>query len=88
MRPAGLTVVVYKRALCSGKCKHSDTLVCRHSVRAFFSGMDVVDQMYAGYGEGAPAGRGPNQGLIQLKGNAYLRENFPKLTYIESAKYE
>lgn len=48
--------------------------------------MDVVDQMYAGYGEGAPAGRGPNQGLIQLRGNSYLRESFPKLTYIQSAK--
>ena len=49
-------------------------------------GMDVVDQMYAGYGEGAPAGRGPNQGIIQLEGNKYLRENYPMLTYIESAK--
>jgi len=48
-------------------------------------GMDVVDQMYAGYGEGAPAGRGPNQGKIQLEGNRYLRENFPKLTYIQKA---
>jgi peptidyl-prolyl cis-trans isomerase A (cyclophilin A) len=51
-----------------------------------FLGMDVVDEMYAGYGEGAPAGRGPNQGLIQLRGNSYLRENFPKLTYIHSVK--
>ena len=49
-------------------------------------GMDVVDQMYAGYGEGAPAGKGPNQGLIQLRGNAYLRESYPKLSYIESAQ--
>lgn len=48
-------------------------------------GMDVVDLMYAGYGEGAPAGKGPNQGKIQLEGNKYLRESFPKLTYIQSA---
>ena len=48
-------------------------------------GLDVVDQMYAGYGEGAPSGRGPNQGKIQLDGNKYLKENFPMLTYIESA---
>jgi peptidyl-prolyl cis-trans isomerase A (cyclophilin A) len=48
--------------------------------------MDVVDQMYSGYGEGAPAGRGPNQGLVQLRGNAYLKESFPKLSYIISAK--
>ncbi|EEC45948.1 predicted protein, partial [Phaeodactylum tricornutum CCAP 1055/1] len=45
-------------------------------------GMDVVDRMYAGYGEGAPAGKGPNQGRIQLQGNSYLKESFPKLTYI------
>jgi len=45
-------------------------------------GMDVVDRCYAGYGEGAPSGRGPNQGLIQLKGNAYLNDGFPKLSYI------
>jgi peptidyl-prolyl cis-trans isomerase A (cyclophilin A) len=38
--------------------------------------------MYAGYGEGAPAGKGPNQGRIQLQGNSYLKESFPKLTYI------
>ena len=42
-------------------------------------GMNVVDQMYAGYGEGAPAGKGPNQGLLQLRGNAYLKESYPKL---------
>ena len=49
-------------------------------------GMDLVDKCFAGYGEGAPQGRGPNQGLIQLRGNSYLKENFPKLTYIEDAK--
>ena len=49
-------------------------------------GMDVVDQMYAGYGEGAPAGQGPNQGLIQARGNSYLKESFPKLSYVLSAK--
>ena len=48
-------------------------------------GMDIVDRMYAGYGEGAPAGKGPNQGLIQLKGNTYLKESFPKLSYISSS---
>lgn len=49
-------------------------------------GMDVVDQFYSGYGEGAPAGKGPNQGLIQLRGNSYLKEQYPMLTYIESSK--
>jgi len=45
-------------------------------------GMDIVDRCYSGYGEGAPQGKGPNQGLIQLKGNSYLKESYPKLSYI------
>jgi len=49
------------------------------------SGMDVVDKLYGEYGEGAPAGRGPNQGLVQQEGNAYLKKDFPKLDYIKSA---
>jgi peptidyl-prolyl cis-trans isomerase A (cyclophilin A) len=48
-------------------------------------GMDVVDKLYAGYGEGAPQGRGPRQDLAQEQGNVYLRESFPKLDYIETA---
>jgi len=48
--------------------------------------MTVVDALYAGYGEGAPRGRGPSQGLIQSRGNEYLKESFPKLDYIKSAK--
>jgi peptidyl-prolyl cis-trans isomerase A (cyclophilin A) len=48
-------------------------------------GMDVVDQLYAGYGEGAPQGRGPNQGRIQLEGNAYLERAFPRLDYVRRA---
>jgi peptidyl-prolyl cis-trans isomerase A (cyclophilin A) len=49
-------------------------------------GMDVVDRLYKGYGEGGPPGKGPNQGKIQNQGNKYLKENFPKLSYIVSAK--
>jgi len=45
------------------------------------SGMDVVEKFYSGYGEGAPSGKGPNQGLIQAKGNAYLEASYPKLSY-------
>ena len=48
--------------------------------------MGPVDALYDGYGEGAPRGRGPAQGRLQAEGNAYLRENFPKLDYIKSAK--
>jgi len=48
-------------------------------------GMDVVDSLYKGYGEGAPGGAGPNQGLIQSQGNAYLDTGFPKLDAIKAA---
>lgn len=48
-------------------------------------GMDVVDAIYSGYGEGAPRGRGPDQGRIQAQGNAYLKAEFPNLSYIERA---
>ncbi len=48
-------------------------------------GMDVVDSLYAGYGEGAPQGQGPSQALAQSEGNAYFKEKFPQLDYIESA---
>ena len=49
------------------------------------SGMDVVDSLYAGYGEGSPKGHGPNQGIVQSLGNAYLEKAFPKLDYIKKA---
>ena len=49
------------------------------------SGMDVVDALYAEYGEGAPQGAGPDQGLVQSQGNAYLKKDFPKLDYIKTA---
>jgi peptidyl-prolyl cis-trans isomerase A (cyclophilin A) len=49
------------------------------------SGMDVVDKLYSGYGDGAPQGRGPEQGRITAEGNAYLTKSFPKLDYIKSA---
>lgn len=45
-------------------------------------GMDVVDSLYKGYGEGAPGGEGPDQSRIQLEGNAYLDKEFPKLDRI------
>jgi peptidyl-prolyl cis-trans isomerase A (cyclophilin A) len=48
-------------------------------------GMSVVDQIYSGYGEGAPMGRGPNQAILGARGNAYLDEEFPNLTEIKRA---
>jgi peptidyl-prolyl cis-trans isomerase A (cyclophilin A) len=49
-------------------------------------GMDVVDSLHAGYGEGAPRGRGPDQGRIQSQGNEYLKSEFPQLDYINTAR--
>jgi len=52
------------------------------------SGMDVVKNLYSKYGEGAPSGNGPNQGLIGQQGKAYLDKNFPNLDSIKSATVE
>lgn len=48
-------------------------------------GMDTVEKINGEYGEGAPRGRGPDQGRIQAEGNAYLKKDFPNLDYIKSA---
>ena len=52
------------------------------------SGMEVVDSLYSGYGEGAPQGHGPNQGVVQSMGNAYLEKAFAKLDYVKTATIE
>lgn len=49
------------------------------------SGMDVVDKLYSGYGEGAPRGNGPDQQRVQNQGNAYLTHDFGALDYIKKA---
>ncbi|MDA8245033.1 MAG: peptidylprolyl isomerase [Elusimicrobia bacterium] len=49
-------------------------------------GMDVVKRIYSGYGEGAPSGMGPDQGKVQMQGNAYLKASFPRLDYIKGAE--
>ncbi len=48
-------------------------------------GADVVAKLYSGYGEGAPSGRGPNQGIVGKFGNVYLETEFPKLDFIKKA---
>jgi peptidyl-prolyl cis-trans isomerase A (cyclophilin A) len=52
------------------------------------SGMSVVDALYSDYGEGAPRGRGPDQGRVQREGNAYLVAEFGNLDYIKKATIE
>ena len=42
--------------------------------------MDIVDKIYSGHGET------PDQGRIQSEGNKYLKLQFPRLSYIKSAK--
>ena len=50
-------------------------------------GMQVVDQLYAGYGETAGGGmRGGKQGKIFEDGNAYLDREFPKLDKLRRAR--
>ncbi len=49
------------------------------------SGMDVVEKLFSGYGDGAPRGQGPDQGRMQTEGNLYLVKDFPKLDYIKKA---
>jgi peptidyl-prolyl cis-trans isomerase A (cyclophilin A) len=48
-------------------------------------GMEVVDKLYGGYGEGAPDGHGPDQNLVGKRGRAYLEKSFPKLDAIKTA---
>jgi len=47
-------------------------------------GMNVVDTLYADYGEGPPSGSGPDQDKIQDQGKPYLDKNFPNLDYIKT----
>lgn len=49
-------------------------------------GQAVLDQIFPGYGEGAPGGSGPDQGQLQARGNAYLSEQYPKLDWIKTAR--
>jgi peptidyl-prolyl cis-trans isomerase A (cyclophilin A) len=52
------------------------------------SGMEVVDQLHTGYGEGPPGGAGPDQEWIEAEGNGYLERDFPKLDAVKTATIE
>lgn len=47
--------------------------------------MTAADALFAGYGDGPPQGKGPNQQKLKAQGNKYLKKKFPKLDYITSA---
>lgn len=50
------------------------------------SGMDVLQQLYSGYGDlPEMGGRGPSEERIARSGKAYLDRDFPKLDSIKSA---
>ncbi len=51
-------------------------------------GMDVVDKLNAEYGDGAPRGRGPDQGRLQMEGNAYLAKDYPRMDFVKKATIE
>jgi len=48
-------------------------------------GMETVDNLYKGYGDAPPRGKGPDQGKIQREGNEYLVADFPNLDYVKKA---
>ena len=51
-------------------------------------GMDVVDNFWRSYGEGAPRGKGPVQGRIFSEGEAYLARDFPRLERVLTTRVE
>jgi peptidyl-prolyl cis-trans isomerase A (cyclophilin A) len=53
------------------------------------SGMaEVVDHLYFGYGDMPPRGNGPDPTRIELQGNRYLEDKFPRLDYIKKVTIE
>jgi peptidyl-prolyl cis-trans isomerase A (cyclophilin A) len=48
-------------------------------------GMEVVDRLYSGYGDMPPRGQGPDPSKIEVQGNSYLENRFPRLDYIKKA---
>jgi peptidyl-prolyl cis-trans isomerase A (cyclophilin A) len=51
------------------------------------SGMEeTIDHLYFGYGDMPPRGSGPDPTKIELQGNRYLDDKFPRLDYIKKAE--
>lgn len=49
------------------------------------AGMSVVEQLYGGYGEPPPTGKGPDTNRLYSEGNPYLEKEFPQMDYIKVA---
>ena len=52
------------------------------------SGMNVAESLNSEYGDGAPRGRGPDQGRLQMEGNAYLAKEFSRMDFVRKATIE
>ena len=48
-------------------------------------GMEVVENLYAGYGDGPPRGEGVYQAMAIARGGEYFEEEFPDLDKIVEA---
>ncbi|CAM9386195.1 unnamed protein product [Laminaria digitata] len=47
----------------------------------------VVDQLFTGYGDQKPFNnKGIDQGILQNRGNEYIRDEFPLISYFEGCK--
>jgi hypothetical protein len=49
-------------------------------------GMDAVERLHAGYGDGPPRGQGPEQERILEEGEIYLEREFPRLDRVRRAR--
>ena len=59
--------------------------LCRFG-KVMAEGIDVVDALNSEYGETAGSGiRSGQQGPLYEQGNAWLKQNFPRLEYIRRA---
>lgn len=50
-------------------------------------GGEVVDKLYAGYGELRPVGKDIDPGRVEGEANEYLVPRFPRLDYIKRARF-
>ena len=49
-------------------------------------GQATLDALYKEYGDIPPFGKGPDQQKLLNRGNEYIRQNFPKIDFMESCK--
>ena len=49
-------------------------------------GQTTLDGFYKGYGDIPPFGKGPDQQKLHNLGNSYIRDNFPKIDFMESCR--